>query len=140
MIYPSIPEAVKATISEIESAAEQTLQDAGKFAREEALSTTKFKVSDTFRDATQFHTVDKTNGFVLADKFYAEYLEFGNNEKGPRIYPTTAKVLHFVSGGKDVFVKWVSSHEPYKFMEEAGQKLDGEIENIFVKNLNSKLT
>jgi hypothetical protein len=140
MIYKSIPEAVQATIAEIEAAAEQTLQDAGKFAREEALSTTKFKVSDTFSNATQFHTVDKTHGFVLADKFYAQYLEFGNNEKGPKIYPTTAKALHFVAGGKDVFVKWVSSHGPYKFMEEAGDKLDGEIENLFLKNLNSKLT
>ena len=69
-MFDNIGSAVKEIVKETEEAAEKTLIDAGKFAREAALKTTKFKVSDTFRQATQFQRVDKLSGFVLADKPY----------------------------------------------------------------------
>jgi hypothetical protein len=137
-VYTSLSEAIQVSVQEIEQAAEKTVSEAGKFAREEALATTKFKVSASFQQATQFHKLDRFSGFVLADKSYATYLEDGN---GPgRIYPRTAKALCFQVGGKTVFAKSVASHGPYRFMAEAGDKLDLEIENIFLTHLNAILT
>lgn len=135
-----ISDAIKKKIAEIESAAEQTLQDAGKFAREEALATDLFKVSESFKDHTQFTTLDKFNGFVRADRPWAQYLEFGNNQKGPFITPVNAKVLHFQIGGRDIFTKKVRTHGPLPFMENAGKKLEDNIEGIFIDNLNKTLT
>jgi len=120
---------------EINDAAEQTLKDAAEFARTEALSTTKFKVSTGFKQATQFHPLSKTSGFILADKPYAIYLEEGNNQGGPYIYPRNAKALHFVANGKDVFAKKVRSHPGYWFMQDASDKLDNEIDTMFQNNL-----
>lgn len=138
MIYKTIEEALEASRKEIEFAAEITLQDAGKFAREAALETDLFHVGANFRQATQFHTLDRFNGYVLTDNDFAQYLEFGN---GPgRIYAKNAKCLHFVVGGKDVFVKSVNSHPPLPFMENAGIATEEAIEGIFTENLNKVLT
>ena len=137
--YHNLEDAIKDSITEIESAAEKTLQDAGEFAREAAISTDLFKVSSSFKAHTQFHTLDKLNGFVLTDRPWAEYLEFGNNQKGPFIRPVNAKALHFVVGGRDVFTKKVRTHGPLPFMANAGDKLDSEIENIFNRNLEASI-
>lgn len=137
-VYSSIAEAVEIADIEIEAAAEATVQDAGEWAVKEALSTDKFKVSDTFKRATQFHRLDRFSGYVLADKPYAEYLEFGNDAKGPYIYPVRAKALHFMVGGKDVFVKKVRSHKAYNFMSDAGDKLEDRIQEIFLSHLKEE--
>jgi hypothetical protein len=139
MIYPNLESAMQDVVKEVEKAAEKTLQDAGEFARQEAINTDLFKVSSSFKAHTQFHTLDKLNGFVLADMPHAQYLEFGNNEKGPFIRPVNAKALHFVVGGRDVFTKKVRSHGPLPFMANAGDKLDSEIENIFNRNLEASI-
>lgn len=138
MIYNNIEDAVKASVTEIEEASEKTLQDAGEFARQAAINTDLFNVSSSFKAHTQFHTLDKLNGFVLADRPWAEFLEYGN---GPgRIYAKNAKCLHFVVGGKDVFVKSVNSHPPLPFMENAGIATEEAFEGIFIENLNKVLT
>jgi hypothetical protein len=120
---------------DIERAAANTVKVAGDYARTSALSTTKFKVSDTFRAATQFHSLDQFSGFVLADKDYAFWLEEGNNQQGSRIYPKNAKALHWKSGGKDVFAKSVKAHGPYNFMSDAADQLDEHIEELFLEEL-----
>lgn len=56
---------------------------------------------------------------VLANKDYAYYLEYGNNQKGPYIYPVRAKALHFWINGKEIFAKRVRSHAGYYFMRHA---------------------
>jgi hypothetical protein len=139
MIYNNIEDAVKASVTEIEEAAEKTLQDAGKFARDAALSTDLFHVGGNFRDKTQFHTLDRFNGFLLTDNDYAQFLEYGNNQK-PFITPTNKKCLHFVVGGKDIFTKKVRTHGPLPYMSEAGDQLEEVIDKMFEENLNKTLT
>jgi hypothetical protein len=56
---------------------------------------------------------------VLADTSYAGYVEYGNNQKGPRIYTVHAKALRFVINGKVVFAKSVKAHGPLPFMGNA---------------------
>lgn len=122
-------------IKGIEKAAEETVPVAAQFAKTAALNTTKFKVSDTFRSATNFHPLSKLSGFVSTDKDYAYWLEEGNNQKGDYIYPRTAKALHWKSGGNDVFAKRVKAHGPLTYMGDAADKLDDEIEHIFLNEL-----
>jgi hypothetical protein len=138
-MFKDLEAAVQSLQVELLETEEKTLQEAGQFAVKMALNTNKFRVSSTFRAATKFHQVTKTTGFVLADKPYAEYLEFGNNAKGAYIYPRVTKALHWISGGKDIFVKKVRSHPGYYFMENAGQQLDANMEKIFLDNLNKTL-
>lgn len=138
-MFDNIGSAVKEIVKETEEAAEKTLIDAGKFAREAALKTTKFKVSDTFRQATQFQRVDKLSGFVLADKPYAIYLEEGT--RAHQIIARNAKCLHFVVNGEHVFTKSVNhpGNKAYWFMEDARKELDANIGEMFFSNLSKIL-
>jgi hypothetical protein len=63
-----------------------------------------------------FQTVTSTASSVTgkvafsADVPYAAIHEFGGTINIPEIVPTKAKALHFMMGGKDVFVKRVKAH------------------------------
>lgn len=140
MIYKDLKSAIQVTNKEIEEAAEHTLEEAGQFARREAISTDLFRVSDSFKQATQFTKLDRFNGFVQTHLDYAQYLEYGNDSEGPYIYPKNKKVLHFVVGGRDVFTKYVRSHHAYPYMANAGDKLNEVIDKVFEENLTKTLT
>jgi len=73
---------------------------------------------------------------VIADKFYAYWVEFGNNQKGPYIYPKRAKALHFWINGKEIFAKRVRAHGPLPFMRPAGDFARKKAKGIMVKELN----
>jgi len=122
--------------AQIEATAHQTLLDAGKLGEEAARNTKLFKNHGALRAATNFHTTGQLSGFVLADKPYAGYLEDGNPYKGFKIVPKQAKVLHFKIDGKDIFVKSSTAHGPLPFMQQAQDKVEGEIENIFNHNFD----
>lgn len=72
---------------------------------------------------------------VLADKEYAFWVEEGNNQKGPYIYPRKAKVLRFVSNGSVVFAKRVRAHGPLPFMAQAVAAVAPQAESIVVDEL-----
>lgn len=122
--------------AQIEMAAHQTLLDAGKLGEESARNTKLFKNTGPLRAATNFHPTSKLTGFVLADKSYAGYLEEGNPSQGFKIVPKQAKVLHFKIDGHDVFVKSSTAHGPLPFMQQAQDKVEGEIEKIFNHNFD----
>lgn len=124
---------------QIEAASIQTLLDAGKLGEKAARETKLFKNNGPLRDATNFHITSKTSGFVLADKSYAQFLEFGNNQGGPYIYPRKAKALHFFINGEEVFVKKVRSHGPLPFMDNAGKIVEAAIEEIWNKNIEKQI-
>ncbi len=120
----------------IVNAAHQTLLDAGKLGEDTARNTTLFKNNGALRDATNFHPVSQFSGFVLADKSYAQYLEYGNPYAGFIIEPKVAKVLHFWIDGKEIFAKKVKAHGPLKFMEAAEKKVEEQIEHIWNNNFD----
>lgn len=118
-------------VPEIEDVGEATLHKAGKRGVELAQETNLFRTSQSFKDAITFTPVSSTNGFVLADKPYAPFLEYGNNEHGAFIYPVHGKALHFFINGTEVFAKKVKSHGPLPFMEQAANQLEQELPGIF---------
>jgi hypothetical protein len=138
-IYKTLEEALKASQEEMEQAAEMTLQNAGDFARKAAVETNLFHVGNNFNQQTKFQSINRYNGFVRTDLDYAQYLEFGNNEKGAYIYPVNGKAFHFIIGGKDIFCKKARTHGPLPYMSDAGDKLEENIENIFTINLNKAI-
>ena len=54
---------------------------------------------------------------IVANKFYASWVEFGNGPPGSRIYPTSASCLHFWIGGQEIFAKSVAASAPHPFMK-----------------------
>lgn len=122
--------------AQIEATAHQTLLDAGKLGEETARNTKLFKNNGPLRAATNFHPTGALSGFILADKPYADYLESGNPYKGFQITPKQAKVLHFKIDGRDIFVKSSTAHGPLPFMQDAQDKVEREIENIFNHNFD----
>jgi hypothetical protein len=116
---------------QLETIGEQTLHKAGERGAELARMQNLFHASDSFNQAIQFHPVSETSGFVLADKPYSGYLEEGNAQAGPIIYPKTAKALRFRVGTQVIFAKHVKAHEGYFFMQKAADKLEQELNEIF---------
>lgn len=127
---------VEEVTNEVERALHQTLLDAGQLGQETARDTNLFKNTGPLRDATNFKTIDQFSGFVLADKPYAQYLEYGNPYEGFVIKPVNAKALHFFSNGEEFFVKSSTAHGPLPFMENAQHKVEEDIEKLWEHNFD----
>ena len=121
-----------------QEAAEKTLAEAGALGVQLARNTNKFRIGK-LHDAIGFYPIDKYSGFVIADKPYAYWLEYGNDQGGPYIYPKTAKALHFFVDGQEVFAKKVRSHGPYWFMRDSQEEVIDAIPEMFLKNLKEQL-
>jgi len=121
----------------IEQASSDAFETAGERGVELARQPTGlFKASENFNAAINFHSNGADlHGYVLADKFYSGWLEEGNAQSGPLIFPRNAKALRFKIGGEVIFAKYVRAHGPYKFMEKAGEKLETEFPMIFERCL-----
>ena len=78
---------------------------------------------------------------VLADKWYADYVESGNNHgpNGNWIYPKRAKYLHFFWKGKEFFCKRVRAHGPLPFMRKAKESTEYSIISIMEQELKKVL-
>ncbi len=109
----------------LQASISQAVETLGQRGAELARASPLFK-GNALRKATQFHRVDWFQGFVLADKPYAFYVEEGNNQLGPRIYPRFAKALHFFIDGQEFFRKSVKAHGPLPFMGNARDQLERE--------------
>lgn len=60
---------------------------------------------------------------LIANTFYATWVEFGNGPPGGRIYPKNAKVLRFQMNGQWLYRKWVSTSSPKPFMAPTAVQL-----------------
>ena len=82
------------------------------------------------------------NQGIIANKYYASWVEYGNGPEGSRIYPVSAKFLHFWIDGKEIFAKSVAASKPkpfmanaVKFVEENGERIMSQHLNNFIKGL-----
>ncbi len=113
----------------LEKAVDVSLNNVSQKIVDEAKLTTAFKGNSStgLRQAIKFIDNGSLAKTVIADKWYAYYVEFGNNQKGPYIYPVRAKALRFYYNGQIMFRKWVRSHGPLPFLYPAYQKVRPEI-------------
>lgn len=102
-----------------------------------AKDTTLFKNNGPLKAATEFRSTSRFSGYVIADKEYAYWLEYGNNQKGPYIIPRFKKCLHFFIGSQEIFTKKVRSHGPYKFMAKVREQLEKEAAQIIQQHLSA---
>jgi len=123
------------------SKVENSLEDIAKVAQQQAKSSHLFggSVNGGLRAAIKILSNGRFSRTVLADKDYAGYVEYGNNQKGPYIYPIRAKALHFFMNGKEIFAKRVRAHGPLPFMDEAKQYTIKKIPSIITKHIKEIL-
>lgn len=130
--------ALNKLIERIEPAVNIGLDAAAEKISAEAKKTTAFKGDSPngLRKAIKVIRNGSLERTVLADKDYAYYVEFGNNQKGPYIYPVRAKALHFFINGQEFFCKRVRSHGPLPFMRPAYENIKPDI----IPTINEVLT
>ena len=121
-------------LKQLEEVCEATLIEAGNLAVDIARSTTLFHHGNAFDEGIKFIQHNKYQGTVVSEASYSEWLEYGNNEQGPFIYPVTAKALHFFINGEEIFVSKVKSHGPLPFMEQTENIILNELPTIFERN------
>jgi len=119
-------------------AVEKAMDEIAKVAQQHARNTNLFK-GHVLKDNIIILKNGAMARTVLANKDYAYYLEYGNNQKGDFIYPTNKKVLHFYANGTEVFAAKVKAHGPLPFMEEAGKFAEGKATAIMEKYLGEIL-
>jgi len=120
---------------------EKSLDDISEIAQNHAKSTNSFRYHTSSGLQGNINII-KNGHFartVLANKDYAYYLEYGNNQKGPYIYPVRAKALHFWINGKEIFAKRVRSHEGYFFMKKAKEFATNKIIDVIKQHFKSIL-
>jgi hypothetical protein len=119
----------------------EALDEIAEIAQQKAKSTTLFGGSATggLRGSINIHKNGSFSRMVLAEKDYAGYVEYGNNQKGPYIYPIKAKALHFWINGREIFAKKVRSHGPLPFMNDAKEYTIKKIPGILAKHLGKIL-
>ena len=125
-------------LRDLDNVVSATLAEAGKLGVETAQGTSLFKTSQNFRDMIVTYPESQTSQVVWSTASWSHYLEYGNNQLGDRIYPTTAKFLHFFVDGEEVFAKSVRSHGPLPFMAEAEDKVQQEGSRIWEQELAKK--
>lgn len=117
-----------------DNAVSDALDEIAEDAQANAKASTLFKGS-SLRNAIKVISNGQLSRTVLADKDYAGYVEYGNNQEGPYIYPKKAKCLHFWANGNEVFTKKVRSHGPLPFMQNARDITINKIPSIISKHL-----
>lgn len=73
---------------------------------------------------------------VVSPTSYAKWVEYGNNQNGPRIYPKRAKALRFVVNGKVIFRKSVRAHGPLPYMGTARMFIESFAADYLQNNLS----
>jgi hypothetical protein len=131
----SIAEIIQHLERQAIQAAHQTLWVAGQRGIQLASQQTSFHASDSFNQAIQFTPTSQTEGFVMAHKSYAQFLEYGNQEQGEFIEPVNKKALANVRTGFGPYKK-VRSHPGYFFMEKAAAQLETELPALFETELS----
>lgn len=131
-----IIQALEQMEARLEPAVQKALEEVAKLAQSKVKETKLFKSAS----GGLLDNIIIINGHlsseVIANKNYAYYLEYGNNQKGMFIYPVKAKALHFFVNGTEVFCKKARTHPPLPFMKEALAATIPHINEIFHTELN----
>lgn len=123
----------------LEETVSQGLSDIAKQGATIARSHIKSKASDGLSANTQPYKNRALNQGILANKYYATWVEEGNGPSGSRIYPVSAKALHFFIGGKEIFCKSVAASQPKPFMAPAREFIQQHGERIMASRVNKFL-
>lgn len=95
------------------------------------------KKTGALADSISAEETEETGIALVADVAYAGYLEYGT--RAHDIYPRSAKVLHWNTGGEDMFAKVV--HHPgipagkYSFLEPAVEETIDDVAEDVVEAL-----
>lgn len=130
--------ALSKLIKQFEPAVEKALDKISKVAQDHARATNLFK-GHVLKDNIIILKNGALARTVLANKDYAGYVEYGNNQQGPYIYPVRAKALRFFVNGTEVFTKRVRSHGPIPFMQAASEYAESKSTEIIEKILGELL-
>lgn len=103
--------------SGIEAAIEAGLTDAAE--QGAAIARTALGKSGELAKNTVAYKNSALDQGIIANKFYASWVEYGNGSPGSRIYPTKSSCLHFFVHGQEIFAKWVRASKPRPFMATA---------------------
>lgn len=76
---------------------------------------------------------------IVANTFYASWVNFGNGPPGSRIYPTKAKCLRFKVNGVTIFRRSVKASAPRPFMSEAAKFEESYLETAVSNSIKSFL-
>ena len=125
----------------LEKSVDSSLNDISQQIVDDAKKTTVFKGNSPggLRQNIKFINNGSLAKTVIADKDYAYYVEFGNNQKGPYIYPVKAKALRFYINGEVVFRKRVRSHGSMPFLRPAYEKIKPNINHIINTHIISMI-
>lgn len=127
---------IRRVIAKLPDAVDAGIQEVAEKAAEIARSHTKGKLAE----ATQAYRNSATDQGVLANKFYAGWVEYGNGPSGSRIYPTKSSCLHFfLPDGTEIFAKSVAASQPHPFMAEAAAYVEKSGSDIITQHINQAL-
>lgn len=122
-IADKLPEIIEATVQELAEIGQHAAQTSQLF---------KGGTGDnSLRNNIKIIPSGSYTRTVLADKDYAYYVEYGNAQSGPIIYPKRAKALRFVANGKTIFAKWVRASKPRPFMAAAELYTETKYQEVF---------
>ncbi len=122
----------------------KTIEHLGSNLVQSARDTTKFNHGNHFDEGIQFELLSSTQGQVTSKVYndkgteYSNFMEFGNDPGGGRIYPIHAKALHFFAGGQEIFAKSVAAIDPSKtgFFTDAVNKTTDQVQEVFTEEFD----
>lgn len=118
---------LKALIERLPIASEEALLVTANVGATIAKTKTFYKVHspDGLWGKTFAQSLGDNKAQIIANTMYASWVNFGNGPgRGGRIYPVSAKALHFfLPSGQEIFAKSVKVSEPKPFMSNAYEEL-----------------
>jgi hypothetical protein len=132
---------VQDTDQDIRKVITNTINQLGENLVQFARQTTKFNHGNHFDEGITYQLLSPLQGEVRSEVYnskdveYSNFLEFGNDPGGGRIYPVHAKALHFFAGGQEIFAKSVSAIDPAKtgFFTDAVNQTSDQVQEVFTE-------
>lgn len=119
MMFKIDVQAFKKQIQQIEEKLPQVVSNGLQELAEQGAQEAKLQTKGELAAHTAAYRNSAFEQGIKADKNYASWVEYGNGPPGTRIYPTSAKALHFFIDGQEVFAKSVQASRPKPFMASA---------------------
>jgi hypothetical protein len=133
---------IQRLIRELPKTVDKALDEIGDVAYHSVINTTRFKNygNSGLRGATKIIPNGEYSREILSDKPYAFWVEEGNNQKGPYIYPVRAQALHFFIDGEEIFAKKVRSHGPLPYFTDAHNDVETHAHHIIENEINNLIS
>lgn len=127
-----------AIVNNLPETIQKSLDTLSEITKTNAKSSTLFKNrTGKLRSSIEITKAGLFKNIIGTKVSYAKYLEFGNHQNGPWIYPKRAKALRFVIDGKVIFAKRVRSHGPLPFLGKAVQLAESFIPDLFHSDIQT---